>query len=144
MCSCLHVFQSLQLDITNHEPEFQSLEIEAQQLFTGPKEEHEFVQDLLSSLAIADSFSVSERPGQKDVEQQLADDKLRLDALKETVGERVALLSALHERAVKFEALISGLLPWLQEHQSKGTSQLAITEPTSCVLQEQLDLCKVG
>ena len=134
----------MQHEILIHEPEFQSLLVEAQQLFTGPKEEKLFLQDVMSAIHVSCHSVMNERPGQEELAHQLAQDELKMNSLKEAMLERAALLLAIQERAVKFEALIGGLLPWLKEHQDSIANQLDITDPTCCILQEQLDLCKVS
>ena len=137
-------FQSLQHDIATHEPEFQSLLVEAQQLFLGPKEEQQFLQDVISAIRVSCPSVMNERPGQEELSHRLSQDESRINSLKEAMLERTALLLAIQERAVKFEALIGGLLPWLKEHQDNIADQLDITDPTCCILQSQFDLCKVS
>lgn len=71
------------------------------------------------------------------------DDRKRLENLKRTLSERLALLIALYDNLKKFDGHVNQLLPWLQE-QVSSVDELSIKVPTCQVLQEQLTSCQVS
>lgn len=139
---CITEFsQTLQQAISDHEPEFVSLQRELSTLCQGPTTETAFYDHL--SQELQDSSGRNEpRPGQQIQEDTLRDYQTRLDALKRKLMSHCDTLSVRLEQCSQLKSDVAELKDWVDDILGH-IDELVIGDPKSEALEEQHSKCKV-
>ncbi len=133
--------QALQLAISDHEPEFVSLQRELVNISQGPTTEPAFY-DRLSKDLQSSSGKDEPRPGQQTQEETLKDYQERLDALKRSLVSTGEGLASKLEQSSQFKGDMAGLLDWMDGVVGR-MDELVIRDPKSLPIEEQCSKCKV-
>ena len=133
--------QSLQQAITDHEPEFVSLQRELDTLCHGPSTEPAFF-DHLSEKLHSSSGREQPRPGQQTQEDTNSDYQRRLDALRRKLDSDCSELGSKLEASSQFRGDVTELSGWAEEMLGH-MDELVIRDPKSVTLEEQHSKCKV-
>ena len=134
--------QTLQQAITDHEPEFVSLQRELVNISQGPTIEPAFYDRLSKDLQSSSSGKDKPRPGQQTQEETLKDYQERLDALKRSLVSTAEGLASKLEQSAQFKGDMAGLLDWMNDVVGR-IDELVIRDPKSVPIEEQCSKCKV-
>ena len=134
----------MQQDVRDHEPEFDSLKREIQELSRGPAAESAY-GDKVSALD-QEGCPVGRdlpRPGQKEQDDIISDYEKRLEAVKGLLDNQAASLTAQLIKGEELELLTSDLSAWLDEVET-GLDDFKIRDPKSEVIASQQQRCQVN